>query len=96
MADTPAGVEQRLFVAVADTHVEVAAVAQRGFYLIAKMMQIDHQLGNSRGVQPVQLMHDQGFAMDLEQGFRRVIRQRAEPFASSGGQNHSFHRRALI
>ena len=89
--DAAAGVEQRFFPAVADDDPEIAPPSDALLYLRAEMMQIHDDVGDAGATKPADLVHDQRFPRDREQGFGYAIREWAQAFAPSGRENHRFH-----
>ena len=76
---------------IADGHAETAAVAQIVFDLLAEPGVVDHQFIETRGGQRTNVVLDQRHAGGANQRLRRVQRQRAQPLALAGGQNHRLH-----
>jgi hypothetical protein len=56
---------------------------------------VDHQLTNTHGCQTADMPFDQRPATGQQQGFGRVVGQRAHALATPGRQNHRFHAHAI-
>jgi hypothetical protein len=55
------------------------------------MAGVDHQIGDARRPQGVEVVDDQRFASDQQQRLGGMIGQRAHPFTAPSGKNHRLH-----
>ena len=87
LANAPAAIEQFLLDGVAQSHTELTAIAQFGEDFLPQVMNVDHDIGNSMGLEQGQAMLDQAFAPGGHQRFGGRVGQGAEAGAPTGRQN---------
>ena len=61
---------------------------EMGFELIGEIVDVDHQLADARGAEPVEDVVDQWLAVELHQRLGMMVGQRAHPLAEAGGHDH--------
>jgi hypothetical protein len=59
--------------------------------MVLQVMDVDHDVVCTEGLQLIHPVAEQGSVHDREQGFGSLFRQRSQPCAETGGENHGFH-----
>ena len=89
--DAAAGLEQFGLPAVVDADAEVRPVAEPILDGCAEVVQVDDHVADAGAVQPANLMHDQRLAAHRDEWLGDALRQRPQPLAASGREDHGAH-----
>jgi hypothetical protein len=73
-----------------EVNAEIVFRAEKIYNLISKMKNVDHHFGAAGLDKPAQDDLQHRHAVDVDERFRTSVRQRPEPAANAGGEDHGF------
>src|ERR1035438_7087143 len=88
---TASGIEQNIFARNVDVHAEIVIHFQVIDHFVAKMVDVDNYVSNSKRAKTRERNFQESASVDFHQSFGAVVSKRTKARAEPSGQDHRLH-----